>query len=367
MECEFVHGSDPKLVNQGPLLFHRRFRTSRRTEAIAMSMPNFAMWGKALTVMPRIDKSEWDALDIVSRWLIATRSAVIIMTFTSAAFAGLLAYKDGAFDWVLWLLVTGGLCLAHATNNIINDLTDHHKGVDKDNYFRTQYGPQTIEAGFMTVKQMLVYAAVTGGAALALGVYLVMLRGEIALMLLGAGVFFVLFYTWPLKYIGAGEPAVLAVWGPLMVGGGYYIITGVWSNEVAVASIAYALGPTAVLFGKHIDKLDADEEKKIRTLPVILGEKLSRHCVVGMLVLQFFVVAYLVATGYFHPIMLGVLAAAPSLKQVLRVYRHPRPSSPPKELPDGVWPLYFVATAFWYNRRFGILFLVGLIIDTALS
>ena len=58
-------------------------------------MPDVAMWGKALTVMPRITKQDWDGLDIVSRWLIATRSAVIIMTFTSAAFAGLLAAKAG--------------------------------------------------------------------------------------------------------------------------------------------------------------------------------------------------------------------------------------------------------------------------------
>jgi 1,4-dihydroxy-2-naphthoate octaprenyltransferase len=330
-------------------------------------MPNFNMWGKALTVMPRIDKTEWDALDIVSRWLIATRSAVIIMTFTSAAFAGLLAYKFGAFDFLLFSLVAGGLCLAHATNNIINDLTDHYKGVDKDNYFRTQYGPQTIEAGFMSVRQMMVYAIVTGAAALAIGGYLVVLRGEIALMLLGAGAFFVLFYTWPLKYIGMGEPAVLLVWGPLMVGGGFYIITGSWSNDVAVASIAYALGPTAVLFGKHIDKLEADEGKKIRTLPVLLGEKVSRYSVVGMLVVQLFVVAYLVGIGYFHPVMLIVLAAAPSLRRVFKIFSHPRPSSPPDDLPKGVWPLYFVAGAFWYNRRFGLLFLGGLILDTALT
>lgn len=332
-----------------------------------MATPNIAMWGKALTVMPRIDKNEWDALDIVSRWLIATRAAVIIMTFTSAAFAGILAFKVGQFDWLLWSLVTAGLCLAHATNNIINDLTDHYKGVDKDNYFRTQYGPQTIEAGFMSVKQMLVYAGVTGAAALAVGGYLVWLRGDIALWLLGAGAFFVLFYTWPLKYIGMGEPAVLLVWGPLMVGGGFYIITGSWSNDVAVASIAYALGPTAVLFGKHIDKLDADSDKKIRTLPVLLGEKNSRYSVVGMLIAQFFVVAYLVATGYFHPVMLGVLIVAPSLGRIWQVYRYPRPKSPPPELPKGVWPLYFVATAFWYNRRFGSVFLVCLMIDTALS
>ena len=152
-----------------------------------------------------------------------------------------------------------------------------------------------------------------------------------------------------------------------MVGGGFYIITGNWSNEVAVASIAYALGPTAVLFGKHIDKLGADSEKKIRTLPVILGEKASRYSVVGMLIAQFFVVAYLVFIGFFHPIMLIVLGCALSLKRVWSVFNHPRPDGPPPELPKGVWPLYFVATAFWYNRRFGLLFLVGLVLDSALT
>lgn len=330
-------------------------------------MPNVEMWGKALTVMPRINKQDWDGLDIVSRWLIATRSAVIIMTFTSAAFAGLLAAKAGKFDALLFALVTLGLCLAHATNNLVNDLTDYWKGVDEGNYFRTQYGPQTVQDGFLSVKQLLLYAAVTGGAALLVGAWLVALRGEIVLILLGAGAFFVLFYTWPLKYIGLGEPAVLAVWGPLMVGGGYYVITGEWSHHVALASIAYALGPTAVLFGKHIDKLDADSAKSIRTLPVILGERRSRYTVLAMLVAQFALIAYLVAIGYFTPAMLIPFAAAPSLRRVFATYQHPRPKQAPPELPQGVWPLYFVAVTFWYNRRFGILFLVGLLGDILLS
>jgi 1,4-dihydroxy-2-naphthoate octaprenyltransferase len=325
------------------------------------------MWGRALRVMPKVDKQEWDRLDLVSRWLIATRSAVLVMTFTSAAFAGLLALKAAAFDVGLWLLVTLGLLLAHATNNLINDLTDHWKGVDKDNYFRTQYGPQPVESGLLTTKQLMVYIAVTGIAALAIGAWLVALRGQEVLLLLGAGIVFVLFYTWPLKYIGLGEPAVLLVWGPLMVGGGYMVITGEWSNPVAVASIAYALGPTAVLFGKHIDKLEEDKAKGIRTLPVILGEAASRWTVVGMLVAQLGVIVYLVATGYFHPIMLVTLAAAPSLRRVLAVYREPRPKEPPADLPEGVWPLYCVASAFWYNRRFGGLFLVGLIADVVVS
>ncbi len=330
-------------------------------------MPNVAMWQKALTVMPRISKEEWDGLDLVSRWLIASRSAVIIMTFTSAAFAGALALKDAAFDPLLWVLATLGLCLAHATNNLINDLTDHWKGVDQGNYFRTQYGPQTVEDGFLSVGQLMTYAAITGLAALAIGVYLVLQGGTPVLWLLGAGAFFVLFYTWPLKYIGLGEPAVLAVWGPLMVAGTYLVVTGNWSGNVAVASLAYALGPTAVLFGKHIDKLEADREKGIHTLPVILGERLSRATVIAMLIAQLGVVVYLVATGYFTPAMLVVLLAAPSLKRVFQVYGSPRPSEAPDDLPQGVWPLYMVAAAFWYTRRFGAFFLVGLVADVVIS
>ena len=91
---------------------------------------NVAMWGKALRVIPRVDKDEWNSLDVVSRWLIATCSAVLVMTFNAAAIAGLLAARDGRFHLVPWLMVTIGLLFAHATNNLVNDLTDHAKGVD---------------------------------------------------------------------------------------------------------------------------------------------------------------------------------------------------------------------------------------------
>ena len=332
-------------------------------------MPNVAMWGKALSVMPRITKNDWDGLDLVSRWLIATRSAVIVMTFTSAAFAGVLAYKAGAFNGLLFALVTCGLCLAHATNNLINDLTDHWKGVDKDNYFRTQYGPQTVEDGFLTVKQLMTYAGLTGLVALGIGFYLVFVstRGDVTLLLLAAGAFFVLFYTFPLKYVGLGEPAVLVVWGPLMVGGSYFVITGTWSNEVALASLAYALGPTAVLFGKHTDKLEFDRVKGIRTLPVILGEGLSRKVTVGLLLAQYPVIAYLVYVGFFHPVMLISFASMFSLKRVFQVFARPRPEVAPPDLPAGVWPLWFVGVAFWFTRRYSGFFLLGLILDVFAS
>ncbi len=102
--------------------------------------------------------------------------------------------------------------------------------------------------------------------ALGAGAALVYMRGGLSLLLLGLGVFFVLFYTYPLKYIALGEISVLVVWGPLMIGGGYYVITGGWDWNVVIASLPYALGVTGVIFGKHIDKFEMDKAKRIHTL-----------------------------------------------------------------------------------------------------
>lgn len=324
---------------------------------------NVAMWVKAVNVIPRVSKQEWDGLDVISRWLIATRSAVLIMTFISAAIAGLLAARDGGFDFVLWMLVTVGLLFAHATNNLVNDFTDHVKGVDKDNYFRSQYGPQPLEHGLMTRNQVIAYIAVTGLIALAAGIALVAMRGGATLTLLGLGAFFVLFYTWPLKYIGMGEVAVILVWGPLMVGGGYYVMTGQISWQVIFASLPVALAATTVLFGKHIDKLDADAAKGIRTMPVLLGERNARYATLAMLTLEYVLVIALVASGYMSWLLLAVVFAARWYWRAMRVYWHARPVAPPAEYPPNIWPLWYAAFAFQHTRRFGGLFLLGLTLD----
>jgi len=325
---------------------------------------NFKMWGKALRVIPQVSKEEWGHLDIISKWLISTRAAVLIMTFLSAAIAGILAIQAGKFDFLRWLLVVVGLIMSHATNNLMNDYIDFTRGVDQDNYYRAQYGPQPLVHGLLTKRQLLTYAAVTGLIALLCGVALVYLRGGLTLLLLGLGVFFVVFYTFPLKYIALGEISVLLVWGPLMIGGGYYVITGnPWSWNVVIASLPYALGVTGVIFGKHIDKYEMDKARHIHTLPVLLGERPSRVVVVGMLVLQYVSVVYLILTGFFTIVMLVVFFALHSFLRVLPIFRQPKPAEKPAGYPD-VWPNYFVAAAFYHNREFGLLYLLGLILDT---
>jgi 1,4-dihydroxy-2-naphthoate octaprenyltransferase len=323
---------------------------------------NVAMWGKALKIIPRISREEWDALDVVSRWLIITRAAVFVMTAMSCGVGGLLAWRDGLFSWPHFAACLVGLVFAHATNNLLNDLTDHRRGIDAGNYYRSQYGPQPLEHGLLTQRQLWAYIVVSGLVALACGGYLVATTGLVTLALLGAGAFFVLFYTWPLKYIGLGEPSVILVWGPLMVGGTYFVVThGVWSWDVVWVSLAYAAGPTTVLFGKHTDKLEQDREKRVRTLPVLLGERVARYATIGLWVSQYVILGLLIAFGRLTPALALVVLATPKLLFAARIFARPRPTAPPPELPPNVWPLYLSAVAFYYNRIFGALFLAGLL------
>ncbi len=324
---------------------------------------NVAMWGKALRTIPRLSKEEWLSLDVISRWLVASRAAVLVMTTTSAMIAGVWAWHDGMFNGFLWFCVLVGLTMAHAANNLINDLVDYRSGVDHDNYFRAQYGPQPLVHGLLDQKGLLVYIAVTGLIALIPGAYLVYVRGELALYLLLIGAAFVLFYTWPLKYIGLGEVAVFAIWGPLMVGGGYFVITGQWSWDAVLISLPQTLAATTVLFGKHIDKSSADRASKIYTLPVILGSRLAKAVAILMIVAEYAIVVWLIVRGTLSPVMGVVIVAGAAAWAAIKVFRTERPEAPPADYPPDVWPLWYAPYAFVHTRLFGLLFFAGLIID----
>lgn len=332
-----------------------------------MKAINFEMWGKALKTIPRISKQEWVELDVISKWLIATRSAVFIMTVLAGMIGGLMAWYQGTFSWVYFIAALIGLVFAHASNNLINDLIDSKKGIDKGNYYRSLYGPQTVEHGFLSNAALSRFIGFTLLIAVLSGAFLVWQTGITTLYFMLAGLFFLVFYTWPLKYIGLGELTVILVWGPLMVGGTYFVSSGgQWSWAVAIIGLVYALGPTSVLFGKHTDKLKEDKKKRVFTLPVILGERNSRWATIIMWFLQYILVGWLILNKMVGFPLAIVVFALPKYLWAIKFFAKPRPETEPENIEKGVWPLYLSAHAFLYNKRFGLLFLFGLILDLIL-
>jgi 1,4-dihydroxy-2-naphthoate octaprenyltransferase len=322
---------------------------------------NFKMWGRALSGLVKMDSTEeWNGLDVASKWLIATRSGVTIVTVFACLVAGLLAWRDGCFTWLPWLIVTLGLFLAHGTNNLLNDYTDFSRGVDADNYFRTQYGVHPLVQKFWTKRQQIAWFLVSGFLAFSSGIYALFYTdfAPVVIGLFAFGALILLFYTWPLKYLGLGELMIFLIWGPVLVAGVYLVLAkGVWTDNVwnvALAGVPFGLSVVSINIGKHIDKSADDRKKGVGTLPVRIGEKAARYVNMAVLCLIYLTILYLIfVPRYFTPVLLIVFIALPRLLLALRTHTRPRPPEPPKEWP--AWPTWFSGFAFHHNRLFDTL------------
>jgi 1,4-dihydroxy-2-naphthoate octaprenyltransferase len=164
-----------------------------------------------------------------------------------------------------------------------------------------------------------------------------------------------------LKNRGLGEPGVFLVWGPLMVGGTYYAAVGRLPWHVVADTIPYALLCTAVLMGKHLDKLPWDGPTRAGTLPVLIGERRARVVTQALMVGFYLSLVGLAASGAISAWSLVALLGVTRLVPVWKVFSKPKPDGPPPEYPDyPIWPLWFTAAAFVHARRAGALFVLGL-------
>jgi len=335
---------------------------------------NIGMWKRSLSELVKMDSpQEWNSLDVISKWLIATRSAVTIVTVYSCAIGGLLAIRHGYFSghWgislISWLILTLGLFLAHGTNNLLNDYTDFSRGVDSGNYFRTQYGVHPLIQGFWTKPQQLRWFAISGFLAVLSGVYaLFYSHFSIEVIILFAfGAFVLLFYTWPIKYLALGELSIFLIWGPLMVTGIFLVLsqgdlTYLW--QVVLAGIPFGLSVVSINLGKHIDKSAEDKKKHVGTLPVVIGQKAARILNMVVIALIYLVILYLVfVSRYFTPVLLIVFLAGKRALFAIGVLTKPRPEEPPQEWK--FWPTWFSGFSFYHNRLFSNLLLLAIAAD----
>jgi len=308
--------------------------------------------------------SEGKPVDFVSRWLILTRASVFPMTLTSGLIGGLLAAGHPRANWRYFAVSLLGLVAAHACNNLMNDYFDLAGGVDQSESPRALDAPHPVLAGWITRRGLV--GAIAAFNALGAAVLLVLFwaRGWPVVAFAAAGLFVSVFYVAPplrLKHHGLGEAGVFVVWGPLMVGGTYYVTTGEIPAWVWAASLPYAILVTTVLIGKHVDKLEHDSRKGIHTLPVLLGAEASLALNRALMASFYLVVVALVLTGTYGVWALLVLGSLPLCAKVWGIYSKPRPVAPPPRYP--IWPLWYVAAAFVLTRRAGALLVLGLLLN----
>ncbi|MFQ5407890.1 MAG: prenyltransferase [Anaerolineales bacterium] len=308
---------------------------------------------------------EVERADIVSRWLVIARACVFTMTFTSGLIGVLLAAEAGtgfgAFEIWLAALAVVGLVAAHAANNLINDWTDVRSGVDTEDYPRAQYSKHPILGGLTTQNGLLKAALVLNLIDAAIMAYFVAVRGPLVIAFAVGGLALSLAYTGTLKRIGLGEITALVVWGPLMIGGTVFVVSGQLTPGLWLATLPYGLIVASVLVGKHIDKREVDAPLHVRSVPVLLGERAALALNKAAFVVFYLLVISLVALRITGPWILLTFLALPRLRTVWKVYSEPKPAEPPAEWT--VWPLWYVGWAMYFNRQAGEFFVLGLLLN----
>ncbi len=332
------------------------------------------------TTPPRRDRAWWrpflgfyrpreaglSELGPVIRFLYAARSVILVISAQAAIIAGLLAVTDRAFSPVDFVLVFFGFVIAHAISNLSNDYFGYRRGHDSADSPRMRYTIHPIASGALTQRQFLTGLGLLCAVGVGIAAYLVAARGPIALGFALGGAALLYLYDAapkPLKSLGLGEVAAFAVWGPLMVGGGYYVITGTISGAAFAASVPYGLGVMSILVGKHIDQLDFDRGAHQRTLPVVLGPGGARRLDQAAIAAMYAVIAVLVGLGVITPFALIAFVALPRAVRAVGVLHRPRPDEPPEGYVG--WPLWYHRLCLLHNRVFGWAFIVGLAVGAA--
>ncbi len=319
-------------------------------------------WTRPFTGFYRPTEGGVSTLGPVTRFLYAARSVILVISAQAAIIAALLAITDRSFDPVAFVLVFIGLVVAHAISNLSNDYFGHRRGHDTEDSPRLRYTVHPIANGGLDARTLLTGLGILCAVGVAIAVYFALTAGPWALFFIGAGVVLLFLYDAApitLKSIGLGEIASFLVWGPLMVAGGYYVMSDDrLSGSVFLASVPYGLGVMSILVGKHIDQREFDSAHGQRTLPVLLGEatarQLDRIAVVGMYV----VVAVGILLGWLTPFALLVLLAAPRGLRAVSVMARPSPAQPPAGYVG--WPLWYHRVCLVHNRLFGWTYIGGL-------
>ena len=92
--------------------------------------------------------------------------------------------------------------------------------------------------------------------------------------------------------------------------------------------------------------------------------KVGALAVLAMMIAPYLFTVYLIAVKFFTPVLLIVIFALPTFLQIYPKFLQPKPQTRPEGQIG--WPLYFVGYAFYNNRKFGSLFMFGLLIDVVL-
>ncbi len=297
-------------------------------------------------------------------WLQAVRPFSFTASITPMLLGGALAYYNrqvgivGQIDWYfLPLILVCGL-LYHAGSNLVSDFFDHKYGVDAGD---TKGSSGVLVQGLLQPSQIYKAGLLLLAVGTLLGITFIVARGWFAAVLGVIGLLGGYFYCGGprgYKYIGLGDALVGILFGPLMVFGSYFCLTGS-TDMLYIFLISLPIGflVIGILHANNTRDIDHDRRVHAYTVAGLIGFTASKVYYGGLVILAYVAVIGFVATNL---LPLGALLVLVTLKPAIDALKKVFTSSDPH---DEKLAMADVASA-QLHLGFGVMLIVGTVVSS---
>ena len=209
-------------------------------------------------------------------WILAVRPKTLGAALAPILIGTAMAFAEGKGHTGAALAALLGALLIQIGTNFSNDYFDFIKGADT----KERLGPmRATQAGLVTPEAMFRNFILVFGLAFLVGIYLVY-RGGWPIVIIGIlSIASGILYTggpMPLGYMGLGDLLVLFFFGPVAVGGTFYVQSLEISEVVILAGFGPGLLATALLAVNNLRDEPTDKKVGKRTLAVSIGPGFAR-------------------------------------------------------------------------------------------
>ena len=202
--------------------------------------------------------------------------------------------------------------------NLSNDYSDARRGADADD----RLGPVRVTAGgLVPPRQVLIATYASFGAAVLIGIYLIVVAGWLLLAIGAASILAGVLYTGgprPYGYEGLGEVFVFLFFGVVAVAGSYFVQLKHLTWEALVLSVPVGLIAVAILIVNNVRDVDSDRRAGKQTLAVRMGRDRTRIMYAVTLALAFVIA---LATWVFGPLTAWVALPWLTIPLAVRLVR----------------------------------------------
>jgi len=296
----------------------------------------------------------------IALWWRAVRPFSFTVSLVPPILGAVLAVLENPglkINWFRLILTMIGCITAHAGANLLSDYYDYEARVDREGTFGS--------SGLLVEKIMQPKQIFWGGLmgiliALGIGLYLVFVTPN-GLFLLGlifiGGILGVFYTAHPIafKYRALGDIAVFISFGSAMVLGAYYVQAHAFSWAPVLYALPIALLVDAILHSNNLRDIANDEAVHIKTIPILVGEKVSKWIYYALIFGAYVLILILIVWAGLPSLSLLTLLSLPLAIKLVKMVRDK------EKMPEKEFAMIDAATA-QFHLTFGMLMILSLII-----